>query len=329
MIFKTIEEFRQYVNINANASLAMLEPFIDQARLEYMEPLFGSELYDALSAAYAAAPAAPLSAAYAALLPYVQRAQANYTLYRALPHMMTQIGSLGVQEQRSRDNTGEPARQWVVNEQRASYLIAGDAYAEAALKFLENNRVNYAVWTASAAFTESQSDFIKNSTQLSEVINCQNSRRFFLALRPFLRQAQEAYLVPCMGQSLYDSIVTQLRSGTVIFAKIALARKATAFLGLVMAIPHLQLVHTAQGLSVASNFDGIKSVGPANSAVEGPRLATLMSSCESQGMSALRQLKLWLDDNMADDELYSSQDPNQNPAYTIPDNTGSKSSFVV
>jgi len=138
-LISTIAEFKSYIAIDANMKWASLLPYVKEAEVAYLVPLLGKEFYDEFLPLYedSVGEGPALSAENAALLPYIQRCLAYYSVLKALPHLTTSLGELGLRVHRSEDS--DPAARWKEEKTLLGALVNGDLHADLLLAFLEEN----------------------------------------------------------------------------------------------------------------------------------------------------------------------------------------------
>ena len=101
-------------------------------------------------------------------------------------------------------------------------------------------------------------------------------------------------------------------------------KEALAWLALYKALPFEAVQFTNVGIVQTTNANGIKSRKPADTVV----FETARTEATSNGMSALRALKQFLEENCDDYPLYSDPNAYSQPSYEIPNNEGKKRFMV-
>ena len=317
ILFKTVDDIRVYLPIHKNMSFDSIKPFVESAELEYIKPLLGTTLYDALVASYNGTIAPP----YTALLPYVQRPLAYYALHSAMPFLTVTLSDMGVQEQQSRDGSSAPARQFAIEKLHKQYIGTADLFAEQLLAFLEENSGTYTTWSNDT--TKTKSLFIENATVLSSIVGNVATRRLYLAIKPCIQQAMDALILPCCGEDLYDTYLTEFAAGDLPEKELKYIRKAVANYAMYLAYDFLPIQITADGLTVSSYTDGLNSKAAATRKGEAQQRYNIAA------MSAIRTLKEFLDENYSQISDYESTANNDEPLrYQLPDNEGKKSFMV-
>ncbi len=306
---------------------ATLSPAVDQAERKYILPLLGKEQFDALATAY---DVGPITTEQQTLLPHVQRPLAYYAFYEVLPLLTTMVSGMGVQEQSSSEGTSNPARQWVYQENRDTAIQNADSFADAMLEFLEENYNDYPLWKNSDAFTITKELFINTSDEYNDIVSIGRSKRVWLAIRPFVKMAETEYILHAISQPLYDDLKGKLLAslGTPLTNEyktlLTKIRQALAWLVLYKALPFQAVQFTPGGIVQTSKNTGLKSQKPADRTA----YETAMTAATTNGMSALRHLKKYLEENCEDYPLYDNPNTFNQPSYELPDNQGKKSFMV-
>ena len=285
MLLKTIEDISAHVEININMDYNSLKPSIFQAELKYIIPAIGMAFYNELDAAVA--PTADQLQAIA----HLNRALANYALYLYGPKGMVQTGDAGILEHSSQNNV--PTRQWVFDQLQESYHNAGDSSLDFALAWLELNKLKFPTWEESEAYTVSKELFVTNATELAEFTNVAESRRTFLAMRPFIRRAERQQLRELLGDELYKKLKGELLSPEEKELIDEYIKPAVAVFAAYNAIPELPLEISDEGVRFKSFNNGTRRKEKAGDT----DLMQLYRSLESSGEAELLNLKAFLISN--------------------------------
>ena len=304
-LFKTTAEIKKHVpSFNKNITWATLEPFAEQSELKYIVPLLGNEQYVELESKYQAN---TMTAAQTALLKQVQRPLAYYIFYEAQPFLSVQVGDMGVQEQSSSEGTSNPARQWVANNLRRSAIKSADTFADKLLEYLETNHETFPKWTASTAYTKTRDSFVNTTAQLAEHLHIGNSRRTFLALRPFISLVEKEFILPALKLAILDDLKAKIADelNTPIPASsadmIEKIRRVVAWLAYYRALPHLAIDASMGEIHVTSQ----PAAELRRSPIDRERYKTAVTAAETTGMAFLRELTEYLDCNRDTIEAYA------------------------
>lgn len=259
MLINTITELRAFVPINKNVDYANIEPYIEQATVKYIIPEISLDEYDVLDAIYNSDPSL-FTPEQAEAVRYLQTAIAYYALYLSAPFMNVMVSNMGIQEQRSQEGTSQSSSQWRYTEFRNSCLSNADVAIDQCLAYMEANKLSFPDWLGSDAYTISKSTFISSAADYP--FGCiSNSRRTFMRVKPHIVQAQEKYILPTLGDDLYNQLESEYQAGNLSPANAVLYTKvvhALAHLTLADAIPHLTLNINATGIVVTIDQDANK-----------------------------------------------------------------------
>jgi hypothetical protein len=256
ILFKTFSDLKEHVGTAQPLTLATFQSSALQAAEKFIIPAIGRETYDFIADAFHGEN--PLTQAQEDLLPYIQRPLAFYTMLEASPTLTLQIGEAGVMEANSEHVV--PVRQWVLKDAQESWLSAGDLYTDLLLEFLEKNKDDYEVWVISDSFTESKSLTIPSTKVFDSLIRINNSRRTYLALRPFIERAEDFYLPEVMGAAFFLEFKETILEEPMTPDTKDLLKRVRAFVvytALLEAIPELNIQISGSGFKVLSTSDGI------------------------------------------------------------------------
>lgn len=321
-LITTIAEFKKYIAIDANTSMASLQPYIDEAEQLYVIPLLGQAFYDAYHAAYQAyinPPNTALSTQNAKILPYIQRCLAYYTQLLSIPHLAVTFGDMGARQHRGEDS--DPAPRWLVEKLQFNALKNGDIYADRLLAFLEKNASavagNYEQWFADSVANTKMSGFIVYSSAIaSKYISINESRRVYLQLRNKIREIETRIIAKLIGKDQYDELVTQIKTGSVTAANALLLEKLEPIISkraLFMQLQFMRVQITENGLFVYSGTDDLYLLGQLATDADIKILKQQLLDEDEMGYLAdENELRQFILDNIADFPLIKAS-----PAYTV------------
>ncbi|HMG90765.1 MAG TPA: DUF6712 family protein [Chryseolinea sp.] len=268
--FKTIDEFRKYVIIDANMSFDLMEPFIKDAQDLFMKDLLG-DFYTVILADYrdhttddganGTGVPTPMDPDNWTLLPYIQKPLAYYASFLALPQLGASLGSSGVQEQYTVNS--RPAARYKIRDLQLQYINQGDRFADALLEFLEEEAtaLKYSEWFEDADANTSVQGVIVYSTKIaSRHIDINESRRVFLRLKKRILEIEKNDIKRMMCSDQYAAIVAEIKAGTLSSANealIALLEPYIAKKALYLTIPSIRISVTDEGITIHSSNDSV------------------------------------------------------------------------
>lgn len=264
-LIKTIDELRLYINIDVNMKFGTMKPHIELAEMDFIIPLLGKTFYDEIHTAYNVAP--PLSPALAALMPYIQRALANYAAFTGIEEIGVKVGELGIQQ--SSNTNSQPAPMGKVTNLKLKYINAGDKAADLLLEFLEYASVIpaggveadrlYKTWYDSEYNTSLSGCIVYKTAIANKHIDIGDSRRLFLRLKKRIKEIEAVYVKRLICKDNHEEIIAQIRTGTLTIpnkALVELLEPIIAKRALHGALPGLPIIITAEGLFIQSSNDG-------------------------------------------------------------------------
>lgn len=266
-LIKTTDELKQYIVIDVNLKFNKIQPAIDTAEIDLIKPLLGEEFYAELLASYNALPTA-MEASLAAILPYVQKALANYAVSMSIEKLGVAIGDAGIQQQFSQNS--QPAPGWKVSNVKLEYLTSGDKAADLLLEFLEEKAVIpdggveadrvYKKWYDSEANTALSGCIVYKTSIANKYIDIGDSRRLFLRLKKRIKEVEATYVKRLVCTAQYAEILEQLTAGgddytdetksLVAYLEPIIAKRA-----LYNTLPFLPVIVTADGLFLITSND--------------------------------------------------------------------------
>lgn len=265
-LFRNTRDLKLFADIHKQTDWDTLLPYVQQAENDYIIPLIGEEQFEYFNSAIKAQNDTEANFNFIfqdvtenKLFKLLATALANFALYEAFPFLNTSLGDIGVQQQSSKEGTSAPAAQWRYESRRSAHLNTGDSYIEKTLEFLEKNAASFPLWSNSEYFTINKDLLIGDSAMLTTYLGMNDSRRAFIAIRPYIRLAEKD-IIAILGKPLFDSIKEEGATlPSTIPNKILLegAREAVAWTAYYYALPFLSIRINGDGVQVVSKNDSI------------------------------------------------------------------------
>lgn len=203
-------EIQKYVRVAGTFKATSFLPFVVDAQKKLI-PYIGSALLEALDSWYNST-TPPVNASYSALLPYLQSPIAKFTLSLAAPSQDTLLTESGFVVM---SNTQlSPASDKRVKSFIESMESLGWTGVESLLKFLEENKADYAAWTNSTAYTEYFNNFITNAVDFDSIIRIDQSRLKFMQMKPSMDNVEVLRIEPVISKAMADDIKGLIKAGT-------------------------------------------------------------------------------------------------------------------
>ncbi len=133
--------------------------------------------------------------------------------------------------------------EWMIHRDDEATLNKAHKTTDRLIAFLEKNQEQIAEWKNSEAQKTARSLFINTAKQFEEIFPIDNSRRFFLKILPFIKEAERKHIRPVLGNELFDDIKTAIKTGdfTDYEDTLAYIRMPVAFFALSMAVQRLSV----------------------------------------------------------------------------------------
>jgi len=208
-LFKTLDELQSFVRVDDSISLTSLAPFEPDALRKFIEPYLSAELMAVLESGYTDD---NLTSELEALLPYVQRPLARFTLLAAIPSLNLKTGETGFTTVQT--NTQVVASKDRTNDLKESLeALAWDAI-ESLIAYLEENVTDFTEWEESEAYTMATRNFINNALEFDEIIDINRSRLVFMKLRKHMDYVEKKYIYPVISTEMAEDIIEELQEGS-------------------------------------------------------------------------------------------------------------------
>lgn len=198
-MLKTTEDFQKYVRINGSVDFKSLQPFMAPAIETYLTDYIPEELMALLDAETP-------EESEVALMPYVDRVIAIFTLFLASPHLDLSVQEGGFMVNSS-DSTAPASAQRVTNYIDA--LEAGGWNAvEMLLRFLESKKEDYPTWVESDCYTLANRNLINSAVEFDKIVSIGKSRLRFSGFRPEIDKVEQLQIIPLISLEQYDELKT-------------------------------------------------------------------------------------------------------------------------
>jgi len=100
--------------------------------------------------------------------------------------------------------------EWMLEKDEKAILKKAHRTTDRLINFLEQNIDAFPEWAGSDARKEIRCQFIASATEFHTVYPIDYSRRFFLTISPFIREAERKYIKPVLGEDVFDVMKTAM-----------------------------------------------------------------------------------------------------------------------
>jgi hypothetical protein len=145
------------------------------------------------------------------LVDRIQDALVHYAYYLWAPQASVILSDSGFQV--AHTDQLKPAPEWQIDRAVQSILDTAHEFVDDLIEFLDANVDALECWAGSEEQGKSKGLFINAAADFNLYININNSRRFYLEILPQIREAEQSYIIPVIGQTLYDQLIEKQKDG--------------------------------------------------------------------------------------------------------------------
>ena len=303
MLFKTIDEIKQFLAVGAGTDFMRLKPHIQNAEAAYIRPLLGPDLFAYLAAYYASPDSITDEAKRtlcAELLALVQRGEIHLTYWSGFQVLNATISDGGFK--RTENEKVKSLFKYQEDELKQYFKTTGFNALDEVLEFLELHKADFAPEMGSADWLIQKGLFIRDTKTFNSIVFINGSRLTFLRLKPMIQLAEDLYIRPILGESALQEIKTGLIAETIpekVIKILPFIQKPLAYLASSMLMEETAADLTESGLYFESREATNNLVAnqlPANS----ERINLLVKKYKALGDNFLENLKSYLLLNQSD-----------------------------
>jgi hypothetical protein len=325
MLFKTIDEIKQFLAVGAGTDFSRLKPHIQNAETAYLRPLLGPVLFKELQDFYDNPPTAveqgtPVAEpveAMSELLSLVQRSLIHLTYWSGFQVLNATISDGGFK--RTENEKVKSLFKYQEVELKEYFKTTGFNgldeilfYLEMEIKKSESEPVNFKSFADSDAWTILKSSFIMDTSTFNSIVFINHSRLTFLRLKSSMQLVEDLDIKPLLGETIFDEIKLEMVKKTPSAKAAAILpyiQKALAYLATALLMEESGADLTEKGLyfeSTSSENNLTTNKQPA----ESDRINFLAKRNNGIGMNYLERLKSYLIANQTDWPTYCGQTGN-------------------
>lgn len=319
MLFKTIDEIKQFLAVGAGTDFNRLKPHIQNAETAFLLPLLGPVLYSELQSFYDTPPDPPVanSIQFSTLLSIVQRTLIHLTYWSGFQVLNATISDGGFK--RTENEKVKSLFKYQEVELKEYFKTTGFNGLDEILFFLEmeikkseGETVNFKSFADSDAWTILKSSFIPDTSTFNAIIFINHSRLTFLRLKSSMQLAEDIDIKPVLGETIFNEIKLEMVKKTPaakVTAILPTIQKAIAYLATALLMEESGADLTEKGLyfeSTSSENNLVQNKQPS----ESDRINFLAKRNKGIGMNYLERLKSYLIANQSDWSSYSGQTGN-------------------
>ena len=208
MLFSTIDEIKVHVGfLYAYNNFNNLKTDIDLAE-DDIKDLIGSDMFDVAQAYYDSFDS---DAMLGALVKHIQLPLAYFAI-----HSFSQNNDI------SHEDSGRKVKidsereklpwEWMLEKDERALLKKAHRTTDRLIRFLDENinDPHFIRWKFGEERVAIHHQFISNANDFDAIYPINKSRRFFLKIAPFIREAERKYILPVLTQTFFDDIKAKL-----------------------------------------------------------------------------------------------------------------------
>jgi hypothetical protein len=201
-LLKSIDDVKKYVSVNKNIKWDSLDPYVKQADRKYIKNIVGAAIYNDY------ATTTPTNVTELQVYELLREASANLSWFIYMPLANVQVSDSGIAVIHS--ESSKAAEWWQIRDLRRSLLDAGLLALDEALKIMEANLDTFITWSATESYTIFNELFVKRTDTFHRWFGISNSRKTFLALKPYMLETHHQYFTNVLN----DATIATIQTGT-------------------------------------------------------------------------------------------------------------------
>lgn len=220
IIAATKDEIKKWIKVNNNFDPKNLLPAENDAKY-ILYRFIGKPQYDAIETAYAANTLSPVQLE---LHQFIQNAMVNLSYLYYIPEGQLEVSDAGIHINSSKDR--KTGFNWqIIDLQKGAKRRAFKAIEQMLQYLWKTPPATFPLWEADEASKEYKKFLINDSLTFNKSYSINNDFSLFLSIRDIIEEITNDYIIPTLGEALYDELHTQFISNTLsIFNKKLLAK---------------------------------------------------------------------------------------------------------
>ena len=320
MLFKSIDEIKQFLAVGAGTDFNRLKPHIQNAETAYLRPLLGNGLFKELQDFYDNPPETPLEGEnilFSELLSLVQRTLIHLTYWSGFQVLNATISDGGFK--RTETEKVKSLFKYQEVELKEYFKTTGFNgldeilfYLEMEIKKSEAESVNFKSFVDSDAWTILKSSFIPDTNTFNSIVFINQSRLTFLRMKSPMQLVEDLDIKTLLGETIFDEIKTEIikqEPAAKVLAILPYIQKALVYLATALLMEESGADLTEKGLYFDST-DAYNNLMTNKQPSESDRISFLAKRNKAIGQNYLEQLKSYLIANATDWPTYCGQTGN-------------------
>lgn len=200
-LINTIADLKKHLTISSGLDFDKILPYCKRAERKFIESQIGyAQLALIIAHAYNENSTTPINRVKNLL----EEATAHYALFLSMPALATQITNFGIKT--TTTSQAVDADWKSVRDLKRSYIETANEAVDDALEIMEDNATDFQAWKDSDLFTIFKSIIPRQTKTFDKYFDIQKNRKTFLALKPYMIEVEEEFLLPMLGSCTLDFI---------------------------------------------------------------------------------------------------------------------------
>lgn len=201
LLINTEADLKNQITVSATFDFKKVLPYVKRADRKYIIKSIGLDQYNEIII-HTLDPDSDNPIDQIKML--LQEASAHFAMALALPVINIQITNSGV---RTTENEKSSPADWKdLRDLKRSVLETANEAMDQAFEIMEANESSFPDWVNSNQYTVFKSGIVRHTSTFQNWFDIQNSRKTFMALKPYMSEVEEQYLMSFFGQCTLDFI---------------------------------------------------------------------------------------------------------------------------
>lgn len=275
-----IVTLRKYVKMSFTTTAVNSMPDLDSAEREYLVPILGSEIYNAL-----VLQVENDNITWNALLTLCRAAIAPLAVWADLPFMQASIEDSGIKTTHS--DHKEAAHQWEYKEIEQALINKGSKILDQLIEHLLIRGADYG-WNNA----DTKSSYFRTGSDFNKYASIYQANLTFQQLKPLIAEVEDHFMRAALGDAFFEELRDNAQPNQQEKYAYELIKKAIAQFTIVRAVERLPVKITPYGL-LATIENASRETRPATPATT-DQITLLLQSAQREGDSYQIQLMAYL-----------------------------------
>jgi len=196
-LINSTSELQEYISVSGSLDFDLVLPYVKKAERKYLEPIFTkTELQNIITAT---------EGIKKDVQEILSDASANFALLLALPVIAVDFSNIGLTV--SNNESIKQAEWWQVKDLKRSLADSAYSSIDETLILMEANADDFSDWKSSESYTVFKELLVNRTDIFDKYFPIKKSRRTFLALKHFIEEVQDEYVLAPLGTATLDLLL--------------------------------------------------------------------------------------------------------------------------